>query len=63
MMMTDLRYWWQNPYVGDFFRYVGDFQTCRQHIWSPTSVTNIDVTDFQQKLILDLDELEGDKRK
>ena len=40
--------------VGDFFRYVGDFQsvlnrtptsqTCHQHIWSPTSVTNIDVT-------------------
>jgi len=39
---------------GDFFRYVGDFinvlnrsptsQTCHQHIWSPTSVTNIDVT-------------------
>ena len=37
-----------------FFRYVGDFlnvlnrsptsQTCHQHIWSPTSVTNIDVT-------------------
>ena len=36
------------------FRYVGDFlnilnrsptsQTCHQHIWSPTSVTNIDVT-------------------
>ena len=25
MMMTDLRCWWQNHYVGDFFRYVGDF--------------------------------------
>jgi len=54
MMVTDLRFWWQNHYVGDFFRYVGDFfsvfnrsptsQTCHQHIWSPTSVTNIDVT-------------------
>ena len=54
MMMTDLRCWWQNHYVGDFFRYVGDFlnvlnrsptsQTCHKHIWSPTSVTNIDVT-------------------
>ena len=47
-------------YVGEFFRYVGffqcmksvtnilsrspTFQTCHQHIWSPTSVTNIDVT-------------------
>ena len=51
----DLRCWWQNHYVGDFFRYVGDFlnvlnrsptsQTCHQHIWSPTSVTNIDVTE------------------
>ena len=40
--------------VGDFFSYVGDFlnvlnrsptsQTCHQHIWSLTSVTNIDVT-------------------
>ena len=40
--------------VGDFLRYVGDIltnilnrsptsQTCQQHIWSPTSVTNIDV--------------------
>ena len=52
--MTYLRCWWQNHYVGDFFRYVGDFlnvlnrsptsQTCHQHIWSPTSITNIDVT-------------------
>ena len=24
MMVTDLRCWWQNHYVGDFFRYVGD---------------------------------------
>ena len=40
--------------LATFFRYVGDFlnvlnrsptsQTCHQHIWSPTSVTNIDVT-------------------
>ena len=54
MMVTDFRCWWQNHYVGDFFLYVGDFlnvlnrsptpQTCHQHIWSPTSVTNIDVT-------------------
>jgi len=44
----------QDHYVGDLIRYVGDFlnvlnrsptsQTYRQHIWSPTSVTNIDVT-------------------
>ena len=50
MMETDFRCWWQNYYVGDFFRHVGDFlnvlnrQTCHQHIWSLTSVTNIDVT-------------------
>ena len=60
MLVTDLRCWWQNHYVGDFFRYVGDFlnvlnrsstsQTCHQHIWSPTSVTNIDVTEFQTSL-------------
>ena len=24
-MVTDLRCWWQNHYVGDFFRYVGQF--------------------------------------
>jgi len=39
-----------------FFRYDGDFlnvlnrsptsQTCHQHIWPPTSVSNIDVTVF-----------------
>ena len=55
MMVTDFRCWLPNHYVGDFFRYVGDFlkvlnrsptsQTCHQHIWSPTSVTNIDVTE------------------
>ena len=54
MMVTDFRCWWHNHYVDDFFRYVDDFlnvlnrsltsQTCHQHIWSPTSVTNIDVT-------------------
>ena len=51
---TDLRFWWQNHYAGHVFHYVGGFlnvfnqspitQTCHQHIWSPTSVTNIDVT-------------------
>ena len=25
MMVTDLRCWWQNHHVGDFFHYVGDF--------------------------------------
>ena len=54
MLVTDLRCWWQNHYVGDLFRYVGDLlnvlnrsltsQTCHQQIWSPTFVTNIDVT-------------------
>ena len=56
MLVTDFGCWWQNNYVGDFFRYVDDIlnvlnrsptsQTCHQHIWSPTSVTNIDVTEF-----------------
>ena len=35
MLMTDLRCWWQNHYVGDFFRYVGDFFTVFNR--SPTS--------------------------
>ena len=53
MMVTDLRCWWRNHFVGDFFRYVGDFfnisnrspisQICHQDIWSPTCVTNINV--------------------
>ena len=48
MIVTDFGCWWQNHYVGDFFRYVGDFlnilnrsptsQTCHQDIWSPTSM-------------------------
>jgi len=48
MMVIDFRCWWQNHYVGEFFRYVGDFlnvlnrsptsQPCHQHIWSPTSM-------------------------
>ena len=52
MMVTDLRCWWQNHYVGDFFPYVGDFfnvsnqsptsLTCHQTL-PPTSVTKIDV--------------------
>jgi len=54
----DFRCWWQNHYVGDFFHYVWDFlneftnilnrsptsKSCHQHIWSQTSVINIDVT-------------------
>jgi len=56
MTVTDLRCWWQNHYVGDFFRYLSDCfnvfnrspisWTCHQHILSPTSVTNIDVTEI-----------------
>ena len=56
MMVTDFRCRWQNHYVGDFFRYVGDFLNRsttswigHQHIWSPTSVTNIDVTVYMLK--------------
>ena len=47
-------WWWPIWDVGGFFRYVGDFsnvfnwsptsQTFHQHIWSPTSVTNINET-------------------
>ena len=60
MIVTDLRCWWQNHYVGDFFRCwwfsqciksvtnilnrSPTSQTCHQHIWSPTSVANIDVS-------------------
>ena len=35
MMVTDFRCWWQNHYVGDFFRYVGDFLNLLNR--SPTS--------------------------
>ena len=35
MIVTDLRCWWQNHYVGDFFRYVGDFLNVLN--WSPTT--------------------------
>ena len=35
MMVTDFRYCWQNHYVGDFFRYVGDFLNVLNR--SPTS--------------------------
>ena len=31
MMVTDLRCWLQNHYVGDFFRYVGDFLYVLNH--------------------------------
>ena len=61
MMVTDIRCWWQNHSVDDFFSLrwwfsqriqsvtnilnrSPTFQTCHQHIWSPISVTNIDVT-------------------
>ena len=60
MMLTDLRCWWQNHYVGDFFRYVGDFFNVlnlsptswigHQHLklvtntFGPTSVTKIDLS-------------------
>ena len=43
MMVTDF------VYVGDFLNVLNQpptSQTCHQHIWSPTSVTNIDVTEF-----------------
>ena len=33
-------------------------QICQQHIWSPTSVTNINVTNFLQMFLFSLDEKE-----
>ena len=47
MMVTDFRCWWQNHYVGDFINVLNrspTSKTCHQRIWSPTSVTNIDIT-------------------
>ena len=51
MMVTDLRCWRQNHYVGDFFRYVGgciklvtSILNGHQHILSRTPVTNISAT-------------------
>ena len=44
MMVTDLRYWWQNHYDGDFFDYLGDFFLCEyQDFYYPNlkSVTSI----------------------
>ena len=38
MIVTDFRCWWQNHYFGEFFH-----QYLESVIWSPTSVTNIDV--------------------
>ena len=35
MMVTDFRCWWQNHYVGDFFRYVSNFLNVSNR--SPTS--------------------------
>ena len=35
MMVTDSRCWWQNHYVGDFFRYVSDSSSLLNR--SPTS--------------------------
>ena len=49
MMVTDLRCWWQNYYV-PMFKMTNmpnrspTSHTYHQHIWSSTSVTNIDVT-------------------
>ena len=58
--LTDFRCRWQNHYVDDFFGYVGYFLNVfnrssiswisHQHIWSPTPVTNIDVTYFVASL-------------
>ena len=47
MMVTDLKCWWQNHYVGEFLNVLNrssTSQTCHQHIWSPKSVTYIYVT-------------------
>ena len=52
MIVTDLRQWWQNNLVGDFFRWrflqryesASNISNCRQHKLSSTSITNTDVT-------------------
>ena len=57
LMVTDLRYWWQNHYVGDFFNIqnrspssqIGDQHLkpdSHQQKLSPTSVTNNDVIKY-----------------
>ena len=70
-MVNDFRCWWQNHYIGDFFRYVVEFvnvfnrsstsQSFNQQIIvclqhpSPTSVTNIVVTFFVRCSVRDTD--------
>ena len=41
MMVTELRCWWQNHYVGDFFCYVDNFSMYYIGHQHPESVTNI----------------------
>ena len=43
MMVTDLRCWWQNHYVGDVLNQSPTSQFCHQHISSLKFVSNIDV--------------------
>ena len=38
MFMSNSWYWWRD--------FLPTFSTCHQHIWSPTFVPNIDVTDL-----------------
>ena len=47
MLVAESLCWRLFCYVGDFLNVLNGSptsQTCHQHIWSPTSVTNIDVT-------------------
>ena len=48
MMVTDIRCWWQNQHVDDFFRYVGDFlnEFGRQDLESVTNISNLSPTNF-----------------
>ena len=62
MLVTSLC-WWLFPLCWWFSQYLKSVtyilnrsptsQTCHQHIWSPTSVTNIDVTSRSSRSLLD----------
>ena len=41
MMVNDFGCWWQNQYVGDLFRYVGDFHNVLNRSHNLESVSNI----------------------
>ena len=54
MLVTDFRCWWHLLNIGDqkWSKPSLTSYTCHQHIWSPTSLTNIDVTSWTIRLKL-----------